>query len=127
LVASDPEAYDRFYNVIANPLLWFIQHYLWDLSNVPDIRLDERVAWARGYKQINDDLARAALEEIKDLEEPVVMLHDYHLYTCPTLIRQARPDVFLHHFVHIPWTQPDAWRILPQEIRTEIFEGLLAK
>src|SRR5438093_8521040 len=32
LVASDTEAYDRFYNVIANPLLWFIQHYLWDLS-----------------------------------------------------------------------------------------------
>ena len=35
LVASDPVAYDRFYNLIANPLLWFIQHYLWDLSNVP--------------------------------------------------------------------------------------------
>jgi trehalose 6-phosphate synthase len=31
LVASDPEAYDRFYNVFANPMLWFIQHYLWDL------------------------------------------------------------------------------------------------
>ena len=31
LVSSDPEAYDRFYNVVANPLLWFIQHYLWDL------------------------------------------------------------------------------------------------
>src|SRR3954453_20950822 len=28
LVASDADAYDRFYNVIANPLLWFIQHYL---------------------------------------------------------------------------------------------------
>ena len=26
---------------------------------------------------------------------------------------RARPDVFLHHFVHIPWTQPDAWRVLP--------------
>src|SRR3954463_8487603 len=36
-VESDPEAYDRFYNVIANPILWFIQHYLWDLSNAPDI------------------------------------------------------------------------------------------
>ncbi|HXQ00303.1 MAG TPA: trehalose-6-phosphate synthase, partial [Solirubrobacteraceae bacterium] len=23
LVASDPEAYDRFYNVFANPMLWF--------------------------------------------------------------------------------------------------------
>src|SRR3954469_21531127 len=33
LVASDPEAYDRFYNIFANPMLWFIQHYLWDLSN----------------------------------------------------------------------------------------------
>ena len=36
--SRDPTAYDRFYNVIANPILWFIQHYLWDLSNAPDIR-----------------------------------------------------------------------------------------
>jgi trehalose 6-phosphate synthase len=126
LVASDPDAYDRFYNQIANPILWFIQHYLWDLSNVPDIRLEEREAWEYGYKQINDDLARAVLEEIEDRPDPLVMVHDYHLYTCPSLIRTARPDVFLHHFVHIPWTQPDAWRVLPAEIRTEIFEGLLA-
>src|SRR3712207_1853952 len=35
LVDSDSEAYDRFYNVVANPMLWFIQHYLWDLSNAP--------------------------------------------------------------------------------------------
>ena len=41
LVGSDPVAYDGFYNVIANPLLWFIQHYLWDLSNAPDIRQAE--------------------------------------------------------------------------------------
>jgi trehalose 6-phosphate synthase len=126
LVASDPVAYDRFYNQIANPILWFIQHYLWDLSNVPDIRIEEREAWEHGYKQVNDDLARAVLDEIEDLSDPLVMVHDYHLYTCPTLIRAERPDVFLHHFVHIPWTQPDAWRVLPAEIRTEIFEGLLA-
>jgi trehalose 6-phosphate synthase len=126
LVASDPDAYDSFYNQIANPILWFIQHYLWDLSNVPDIRIEEREAWERGYKRVNEDLAQAALTEIEDLADPMVMVHDYHLYTCPSLIRAARPDVFLHHFVHIPWTQPDAWRVLPTEIRTEIFEGLLA-
>jgi trehalose 6-phosphate synthase len=126
LVASDPDAYDRFYNLIANPLLWFIQHYLWDLSNGPDIRRDEREAWEHGYKQVNEDLARAVLEEIDDLADPIVMIHDYHLYTCPALIRAERPDSFLHHFVHIPWTQPDAWRILPTDIRTEIFESLLA-
>ena len=38
MVESEPVAYDRFYNVIANPILWFVQHYLWDLSNAPDIR-----------------------------------------------------------------------------------------
>src|SRR5436190_5172825 len=126
LVESSPAAYDRFYNVIANPLLWFIQHYLWDLSNVPDIRLAEREAWQEGYKVVNRDLADAALDEIEGLDEPIVMVHDYHLYTCPTIIRERRPDVFLHHFVHIPWTHPDAWRVRPADMRTEIFERLLA-
>ena len=41
LVESDPDAYDAFYNVVANPMLWFIQHYLWDLSNAPDVRRHE--------------------------------------------------------------------------------------
>jgi trehalose 6-phosphate synthase len=126
LVASDSDAYDRFYNVIANPLLWFIQHYLWDLSNVPDIRATEREAWELGYKVVNRDLAEAALEEVEGVDEPIVMVHDYHLYTCPGIIRSRRRDAFLHHFVHIPWTQPDAWRVLPSDMRTSIFEGLLA-
>jgi trehalose 6-phosphate synthase len=66
------------------------------------------------------------VEQIADEQEPVVMVHDYHLYTLPELVRRARPDVFLHHFVHIPWTQSDAWRVLPSRIRHEIFSGLLA-
>ncbi len=126
LVESDPDAYDRFYNVFANPMLWFIQHYLWDLSNAPDIRRHEVEAFEFGYNVVNDDLARAVLEEIADEEEPVVMVHDYHLYTLPALIRRARPDVFLHHFIHIPWTQPDAWRVLPTQIRRELYTGILA-
>ncbi len=126
LVVSDPEAYDRFYNVFANPMLWFIQHYLWDLSNAPDIRREEIEAFEFGYNVVNEDLARAVVEELKDSPEPVVMVHDYHLYTLPDLVRRARPDVFLHHFIHIPWTQSDAWRVLPSRIREEIFTGLLA-
>jgi trehalose 6-phosphate synthase len=126
LVASEPEAYDRFYNVFANPMLWFIQHYLWDLSNAPDIRRYEIEAFEFGYNVVNEDLARAVVEELQDAREPVVMVHDYHLYTLPDLVRKARPDAFLHHFIHIPWTQSDAWRVLPSRIREEIFTGLLA-
>src|SRR3954451_22047049 len=126
LVDSDGEAYDRFYNVIANPILWFIQHYLWDLSNAPDIRQEELDAWDFGYQAVNHDIATAVLAQIEGRERPLVMLHDYHLYTAPKMIRAARPDVFLHDFVHIPWSQPDSWRILPNRIREAIFEGMLA-
>ncbi len=126
LVASEPEAYDRFYNVTANPMLWFIQHYLWDLSNAPDIRRSEVEAFEFGYNVVNEDLARAVLEEIEGIEHPVVMAHDYHLYTLPGLIRRARPDAFLHHFVHIPWSQSDSWRVLPTMLREEIYRGILS-
>ncbi len=126
LVASEAEAYDRFYNVIANPILWFIQHYLWDLSNAPDIRQEELDAWDYGYLTVNEDIARSVLKQIEDIESPLVMFHDYHLYTAPGVIRAQRPDAFLHHFVHIPWSQPDSWRILPGRIREAIYRGMLS-
>ena len=126
LVASDPDAYDRFYNIIANPMLWFIQHYLWDLSNAPDIRRNETEAFEFGYNVVNEDLARAVLEEIEGVENPVVMVNDYHMYTLPALVRSVRPDVFLHHFVHIPWSQSDSWRVLPSMMRKEIYDGILS-
>jgi trehalose 6-phosphate synthase len=126
MVESDPEAYDRFYNVIANPILWFVQHYLWDLSNAPDIRREEAEAWERGYTVVNRDIAEAVLRTIEGDDDPLVMFHDYHLYTAPEIVRAARPDAFLQHFVHIPWSQPDSWRILPAHWREEIYRGLLA-
>ncbi len=126
LVESEHDAYDRFYNIFANPMLWFIQHYLWDLSNAPDISREQIEAFEFGYNVVNDDLAYAVVEELESNPEAIVMVHDYHLYTLPRLVRRARPDVFLHHFVHIPWTQPDAWRVLPSRIRQEIFSGILA-
>jgi trehalose 6-phosphate synthase len=126
LVESDPDAYDGFYNVVANPLLWFIQHYLWDLSNAPDIRGEEIEAFEHGYRAVNEDFARAVLAEVAGGEDAVVMLHDYHLYLAPREIRRARPEALLHHFIHTPWTQPDAWRVLPSGIREEIYEGVLS-
>ena len=51
------------------------------------------------------------------------MLHDYHLYARRGSFARRGPDVFLHHFIHIPWTQPDAWRVLPRDIREDIYYG----
>jgi trehalose 6-phosphate synthase len=30
------------------------------------------------------------------------------------------------HFVHVPWPQPDYWRVLPRPMRSAIHEGLIA-
>lgn len=126
LVVSDPDAFDAFYSVIANPQLWFVQHYLWDLSNAPDIRREEKRAWEQGYEVVNEDIAREVLRQVEGRESPLVMFHDYHLYTAPGIVRRAVPHAFLHHFVHIPWPHPDAWRILPRVWREDLFDGLLS-
>src|SRR3978361_749078 len=79
LVVRHPDAYDRFYNIFANPMLWFIQHYLWDLSNAPDIRRNEVEAFEYGYNVVNEDLATAVVEEIEGDDEPVGMVTDHHI------------------------------------------------
>ena len=126
LVAHDPVAYDRFYNVVANPTLWFLQHYLWGLGSAPNFGPELHAAWEEGYVPVNEALARATLEELDREPEAAVFFHDYHLYLAPGFVRAARPDVVTSHFVHIPWPEPDYWHALPFGIRRAIHEGLLA-
>src|SRR5207248_7313846 len=45
LIAHDPAAYDAYYNVVANPTLWFLQHYLWGLADAPDVDAQLAEAW----------------------------------------------------------------------------------
>ena len=126
LVAHEQAAYDRFYNVLANPTLWFLQHYLWGLGSAPDFGPGLHEAWRDGYVPVNEALAAAALEELEREPGAAVIFHDYHLYLAPRLVREARPDVVTSHFVHIPWPEPDYWHALPPELRTAVHEGLLA-
>jgi trehalose 6-phosphate synthase len=125
-VVLDQDTYHAYYNIIANPMIWFVQHYLWDLSNAPDIRREETAAWERGYLAANRAFGEEVVAALGDRREALVMFHDYHLYTAPAEVRRRAPDAFLHFFVHIPWSQPDYWRVLPSAIREEIVRGLLA-
>jgi trehalose 6-phosphate synthase len=126
LVAHDPAAYDRFYNVLANPTLWFVHHYLWGLGSAPDFGPELHEAWSDGYVPVNEGLAAAALEELDREPDAAVLFHDYHLYLAPRLVREARPEVVTSHFLHIPWPEPDYWHALPPELRVAVHEGLLA-
>jgi trehalose 6-phosphate synthase len=126
LLDIEPAVHHAFYAVIANPLLWFIQHYLWDHASAPDITQRELDAWHHGYVEVNRRFAEATVAAAAGAPSgTVVMVHDYHFYLVPKLVRAAGLDVFLHFFVHIPWPQPDAWRVLPAALREPLIEGLL--
>ncbi len=126
LIAHEESEYDWFYNVISNPILWFLQHYLWELAYTPAIDHAVRHAWEQGYVRVNRGFAEAVLEELEAEPDATVLFHDYHLYLAPRFVREAAPDAMLSHFVHIPWPQPDYWRILPADMRLAIHDGLLA-
>src|SRR5207237_538815 len=126
LVAHDEVAYDWFYNVVANPMLWFLQHYLWELAHTPAVDHGFKHAWEHGYVRVNEGFAAAVLDELEAEPDSAVLFHDYHLYLAPRLVREEAPAAPLSHFVHIPWPQPDYSRILPREMRRAIHDGLLA-
>jgi trehalose 6-phosphate synthase len=126
LVAHERQAYDWFYNVVANPTLWFLQHYLWDLVHRPNLDRALHHAWENGYVTVNRAFADAVVQELARRPGAAVLIHDYHLYLAPAFVRRRVPEASISHFVHIPWPQPDYWHVLPEPIRAEIHRGLLA-
>jgi trehalose 6-phosphate synthase len=124
LVVHDPRAYELFYNTIANPFLWFLLHSLWDRAVAPELDDAFHVAWRDGYEEVNRGFAAAVVAELDNRPDALVWFHDYHLFLAPGLVRAARPEATLGHFVHTPW--PTDWSALPQALRREVHQGLLA-
>ncbi|KPJ52094.1 MAG: hypothetical protein AMJ37_03545 [Dehalococcoidia bacterium DG_18] len=126
-VISSGSTYHKFYSIFCNPLLWFLQHYMWNSSHTPNI--DARVydAWENGYKSVNQAIAEAVVAEALESDlPPLVMLHDYHLYLAAGYIRKQIPNAIIQHFTHIPWPEPHYWQLLPHTMRQAICEGLCA-
>ena len=126
LIDLPDNVYEPFYNSFCNPLLWFVQHSL-----APELRCDveeeAKAAWQSGYVPANRVFAEAVIDEIDEVgESSRIMLHDYHLYLAPRLIRDAKPDVTLQQFIHIPWPAPHSWLALPGGLVRQICDGLLA-
>lgn len=121
------EEYRDYYGAISNPLLWFLQHYMWDAPRTPNITRETRGAW-KSYESVNVQMAEAVYEEVQRDEQPaLVMLHDYQLYlTAGALRPKLSPDSIITHFVHIPCPGPGYWGLLPPEWRQSIFKSLCA-
>jgi trehalose 6-phosphate synthase len=129
LVEHDEEAYDLMYNQLANPLLWFVQHGLYNLPYTPELGDDTKRAWEEGYVPVNENFAEAVSRTLQTASgegEPVILVHDYQLYMVPRSLRERLgEDVFISLFVHIPWPDPEGWRTLPGYVREGILRSLL--
>ncbi len=125
--APSPDAYRRYYSVIANPLLWFLHHYLWGLADEPVIDDGIWAAWDRGYVVVNRLMAEKVVEVAsRTRRPPLVMTQDYQLYLAPREVRRLVPEATLQQFIHVPWPTPNYWKVLPPRMRDAILEGMLA-
>jgi trehalose 6-phosphate synthase len=125
-VTIPKSVYHNHYDIISNQVLWFLNHYLADREgSLSPGKL--HYAWAHGYQQANQALAKAVCAELAQKRTPVVvMLHDYHLYLASELIRQCQPGAVIQQFIHIPWPEIRYWQsFLPTAQLQAIYRGLL--
>src|SRR5713226_10763537 len=125
-VAIPKPAYRKHYEGISNQVLWFLQHYLFNPNEDSAVTRRIQDDWTNGYYVANRAIADAVIAEIeREDSSAVVMLHDYHLYLAPDMIRKDHPSVIMQQFIHIPWPDIRCWHFLPSNITHAIYSGLV--
>ena len=107
---------DHFYYGFSNEGLWPLCHIA---HTRPIFRNDD---WLY-YKKVNEDFARAVLQESKNEEEPFILIQDFHFALVPELIKMKKPKAKVAIFWHIPWPNPESFGICPWQ--REILQGML--
>jgi trehalose 6-phosphate synthase len=109
------EQVEKYYDGFSNAALWPLCHVVFQR---PTFREDH---W-KCYQEVNEIFAEKVAEEIGD-SRAFVFIQDYHFALLPKLLRERCPHAILAQFWHIPWPNPEVFRICPW--RREILEGLL--
>ncbi|MFJ7260876.1 trehalose-6-phosphate synthase [Streptomyces globosus] len=118
----DPDTYDAAYNGIANSVLWFTHHHLYDIPRTPVFDAAFRRQW-EAYTAYNRAFAEALAEEAG--QGACVLVQDYHLALVPGMLRELRPDLRIAHFTHTPWASHEFLQMLPDDIRADLLWGML--
>ncbi|HEY0937260.1 MAG TPA: trehalose-6-phosphate synthase [Trebonia sp.] len=110
------------YNGIANSVLWFVHHLLFDTPNQPRFDSGFRADWD-AYVAYNETFAAALAQECAPGAR--VLIQDYHLSLAPRLLREQHPAARIAHFEHTPWAPPEYYQMLPDDIAAAILDGML--
>jgi trehalose 6-phosphate synthase len=110
---SEEEVRD-YYEGFSNSTLWPLYH---DACQQPQFHRH----WWRPYVAVNERFAEIAAREAAPGAN--LLVQDYHLQLVPGMLRQARPDLRIGFFLHIPFPPVELFAQLPW--RQRILEGLL--
>ena len=100
----------------------FSNEGIWPLCHLAHERPVFRAPDWEYYRKANLRFAEAVLDEIGG-GGAVVLVQDYQLALVPRLLKAVRPDLQVGLFWHIPWPNPDAFRICPYG--AELLTGML--
>lgn len=122
MLAIPADVHADAYNGVANSVLWFVHHLLYQTPLEPVFDAEFRRQWA-SYETYNRAFAEALAEEAA--EGAAVLVQDYHLCLVPGMLRELRPDLRISHFSHTPWAPVDYFRMLPDDIAAQLLRGML--
>jgi trehalose 6-phosphate synthase/phosphatase len=115
-VFLDQPMIDAFYHGFCNKTIWPLFHYF------PNHTIYDASFW-QSYKDVNQSFFDAVKTQIEPGD--TIWIHDYHLLLLPKLIREAFSSLSIGFFLHIPFPSFEMFRLMPQEWRKEILEGML--
>ena len=113
-VSLSAEEIEKYYEGMSNDTFWPLYH---DVIAEPRYR---RVWWD-SYERVNRRFAAAAAEVAAP--GAMVWVQDYQLQLVPRMLREARPDLTIGYFHHIPFPAYGLYSQLPW--RRQVLEGLL--
>ena len=116
------QVYDGYYNGIANGVLWFVHHYLWDIARTPSFGEQTEHEWA-DYVEANRAFARALAVEAK--HDPVFLIQDYHLTLVPACCESWSPRRGSSTSPTRRSPGRTYLRTLPDDMRRSILRGML--
>lgn len=117
-----PRVHADAYNGIANSVLWFVHHMLYQTPLEPAFGPEFRAQWA-SYETYNRAFAEALAQSAG--ADAAVLVQDYHLALVPGMLRELRPDLRIGHFSHTPWAPVDYFRMLPDDVAEQLLRGIL--
>ena len=108
------EDVDKYYLGFSNRVLWPLFHYFLEFTEF------DHYSW-QVYESVNRKFADVIIDQVE--EGDMVWVHDYQLLLVPGMVKEARPDITIGFFLHIPFPSYEIFRTFPK--RKEILEGML--